>query len=237
MGVDGFPERHDIPPSPVAITSVDVNFESAGFLAAKMLWDVVASLGTTGTHGTTRTIGAICPSHQSHSSQRSHPAATFGPLMVERRESTRGRGRRERFVLEATEAIRREACDGLTAERLAARFPVSRKHFERRFREATGHSVLDEILNIRLESVMAYLRLERDGDKALTLTPVPDSGPFRVEIDLAKRGFAPGAPAPVVAAVEPIGSSPDATPPDWNQKDGILSLTVDSKSFAYRISL
>jgi transcriptional regulator GlxA family with amidase domain len=81
--------------------------------------------------------------------------------MVERRESTRGRGRRERFVLEAAEAIRREACDGLTATELAARFPVSRKHFERRFREATGHSVLDEILHIRLEQVTAYL-LRRD---------------------------------------------------------------------------
>ena len=86
-------------------------------------------------------------------------------------------------------------------------------------------------------------RLERDGDKALTLTPVPDGGPFRVEIDLARiarLGATPlrsSAPAPVVAAVEPVGSSPEATPPDWNQKDGILSLTVDSKSFAYRISL
>ena len=49
----------------------------------------------------------------------------------------------------------------LTAAMLAARFPVSRKHFERRFREAIGHSVLDEILNIRLENVTAYL-LRRD---------------------------------------------------------------------------
>jgi transcriptional regulator GlxA family with amidase domain len=81
--------------------------------------------------------------------------------MVVRRESTRGRGRREPFVLEAAEAIRREACDGLSAAALAVRFPVSRKHFERRFREATGHSVLDEILNVRLEQVQAYL-LRRD---------------------------------------------------------------------------
>ena len=64
-------------------------------------------------------------------------------------------------MIEAVETIRREACDGLTAAELAARFPVSRKHFERRFREATGHSVLDEILNIRLEQVQAYL-LRRD---------------------------------------------------------------------------
>ena len=139
VGVDGSPERHDIPPSPVPISSVNVNFESAGFLAARMLWNILAQ--------------------SSHSSVADK--ATFGPLMVERRESTRGRGRRERFVLEAAEAIRREACDGLTAASIAARFPVSRKHFERRFREAIGHSVLDEILNIRLENVTTYL-LRRD---------------------------------------------------------------------------
>ena len=141
VGVDGSPDRHDIPPSPVAITSVNVNFESAGFLAARVLAETLAARGT-GERLETRT-------------------ALFGPLMVERRESTRGRGRRERFILEAAEAIRREACDGLTAAGLAARFPVSRKHFERRFREAIGHSVLDEILNIRLEGVTAYL-LRRD---------------------------------------------------------------------------
>jgi len=141
VGVDGSPERHDIPTSPVPITSVNVNFESAGFLAARVLAETLAARGA-GERLETRT-------------------ALFGPLMVERRESTRGRGRRERFILEAAETIRREACDGLTAAGLAARFPVSRKHFERRFREATGHSVLDEILHIRLEQVTAYL-LRRD---------------------------------------------------------------------------
>jgi LacI family transcriptional regulator len=149
VGVDGFPERHDIPPSPVAITSVDVNFESAGFLAAKMLWDVVATKSTKEHKDFVNSVSFVAKN------------ATFGPLLVVRRASTGGRGRRERFVLEAAEAIRREACDGLTASELAARFPVSRKHFERRFREATGHSVLDEILHVRLEQVQAYL-LRRD---------------------------------------------------------------------------
>ena len=137
VGVDGAPERHDIPPSPVPLSSVDVNFESAGFLAARTLAEILAVAPT----------GGISDS----------PRRRYGPLMVVRRESTRGRGRREWFVLEAAEAIRREACDGLTAAALAARFSVSRKHFERRFREATGHSVLDEILNVRLEQVQAYL--------------------------------------------------------------------------------
>ncbi len=136
VGVDGSPERHDIPSPPVPISSVNVNFESAGFLAAKMLASKI-------------------------SRPREATTATFGPLMVVRRESTRGRGRHERYILEAAEMIRREAFEGLTAAELAARFPVSRTHFERRFREATGHSVLDEILNIRLEQVQSYL-LRRD---------------------------------------------------------------------------
>jgi LacI family transcriptional regulator len=159
VGVDGSPERHDIPPSPVPITSVDVNFEKAGFLAARALAEILAAKN------------AKKRKHKDHSATPANgangvndvkfPPLLFGPLMVERRESTRGRGRREPFVLEAAEAIRREACNGLTAAALAARFPVSRKHFERRFREAIGHSVLDEILNIRLEQVQAYL-LRRD---------------------------------------------------------------------------
>ena len=84
-------------------------------------------------------------------------AAAFGPLCVLRGDSTRGRGRRDPHVLEAVGIIRREACEGLTAAALAARVPGSRKHFERRFREAMGHSILDEILHVRLERVCTLL--------------------------------------------------------------------------------
>jgi len=112
------------------ISSVKLDIEQAGFMAAKML----ASFGS------------------------GRPAsASFGTLLVLRRESTRGFGRREPFVLAAVEMIRREACNGLSARELASRFPVSRNLFERRFREAMGHSVLDEILHVRLEQVQALL--------------------------------------------------------------------------------
>jgi LacI family transcriptional regulator len=77
--------------------------------------------------------------------------------MAVRRKSTGGQGRHEKFILEAVEMIRREACDGLTAKRLIERYPQSRRNFERRFREAVGHSVLDEILHVRLEAVCALL--------------------------------------------------------------------------------
>ena len=58
---------------------------------------------------------------------------------------------------EAVAVIRREACDGLTARDLAARFPGTRRLFDMRFREATGHSVLDEILHVRLEKAFELL--------------------------------------------------------------------------------
>jgi LacI family transcriptional regulator len=83
---------------------------------------------------------------------------TFGPLMTIRRESTRGRGRREPHVMKAVEIIRREACGGgLTPAKLAARLPGSRRLFDLRFREAMGHSVLDEIQSVQLERVCDLL--------------------------------------------------------------------------------
>ena len=84
-------------------------------------------------------------------------AATIGPLLVVRRESTGGYGRREPYVVRAVEIIRREACDGLTAAGLAARMPGSRRLLEMRFREAMGHSILDEIMHVRLEKVETLL--------------------------------------------------------------------------------
>lgn len=109
------------------VSSVQLDFERMGWLAAKML------------------------------AERVPGTAVVGPLLTVRRESTSGRGRHEARIAEAVEAIRREACDGLTARALAARFPGSRRLFEMRFREATGHSVLDEILHVRLEKAFALL--------------------------------------------------------------------------------
>ena len=77
--------------------------------------------------------------------------------MVIRRESTRGFGRREPYIFNAVELIRREACNGLTPAKLAARVPGSRRLFELRFREAMGHSVLDEIQSVQLEKVCTLL--------------------------------------------------------------------------------
>ena len=80
-------------------------------------------------------------------------------------------------------------------------------------------------------------RIERDGDAALVLIPLPESGPFRAEIDLSTgRSAVAGAPSPAVTAVEPVEPSPGAAPPDWKQTGGTLVISVDSKSFAYRVA-
>ena len=117
-----------------SLTSVQVDSERTGYVAARML--AAAASGDAAADGA---------------------AVLIGPLLVVRRESTRGRGRREPRIAEAVAMIRAEACDGLDAATLAARFPGSRRLFEMRFREAMGHSVLDEILEVRLETAKSLL--------------------------------------------------------------------------------
>ena len=85
-------------------------------------------------------------------------------------------------------------------------------------------------------------RLTRDGDHALLLTPIPDPRPFRAEIDLSNHtSLVTGAQdpaasaAPLVIAVDPVEPSLDAGWPAWRQNGAVLSLSVDAKSFAYRI--
>lgn len=126
----------------LSLSSVRIDFELAGYLAARLLSEIL------------KTSSGNLKAHRADSCRT---AAVFGPLLVERRDSTRGRGRREPFILQAMEILRREACEGLTASALAARFRCSRKLFERRFREAMGRPVLDEILAVRMERVMDLL--------------------------------------------------------------------------------
>ena len=129
LGVDGMPDESG-DATIRRLSSVRMDFELAGYLAARLL----------------SSLPSLPPQ-----------AAAFGPLCVLRGDSTRGRGRRDPHVLEAVGIIRREACEGLTAAALAARVPGSRKHCERRFREAMGHAVRDEILLVRLQAVMDLL--------------------------------------------------------------------------------
>lgn len=116
-----------------SISSIQVDFELAGYHAAKLLDERIDS-------------GTVVK-----------PLIAFGPMLTVRRESTRGFGRREPRILSAMEMIRREACNGLTAADVTAQFAGSRRLVELRFRETLGHSILDEIQNVRMEKVQFLL--------------------------------------------------------------------------------
>ena len=109
------------------ITSIQVVCERAGFLAAALL------------------------------GEKERTSVSYGPMLAGWRESTGGAGRREPHILAAVERIRREACDGLTARQVIAAAPGSKRLFTLRFREATGHSVLEEIRHVRLEKAEMLL--------------------------------------------------------------------------------
>jgi len=152
VGVDNDPElcEDDSP----ALSSIQVDFERMGHVAARMLGERMSAEGNvSGNAGLNRLSGEAALNGVDGSGK----AVSISPMLVIRRRSTGGRGRQESLILKAVEMIRREAADGLTAGDLAARFPGSRRHFERRFREAMGHSVFDEILHVRIEKAMALL--------------------------------------------------------------------------------
>lgn len=133
VGVDNFREMTNSGDS--RLSSIQVDFECAGYKAAKAL---------------------DCRLH-------GFPAETcddwFDPLMVVRRESTRGCGRREALISKVVETIRREACNGLTVRDVIAGTGVggSRRWLEIRFRESMGHSILEEIQRVRMEKVQFLL--------------------------------------------------------------------------------
>ncbi len=128
VSVDNFTKLCECAETP--ISSIQLDFERLGFLAAGML----------GVKG--------CDDEE---------IPLIGPLLTVRRKSTSGRGRHEPWIMDAIETIRREACNGLTASALIKRYPASKRLFTLRFREATGHSVLDEILHVRLEKACTLL--------------------------------------------------------------------------------
>lgn len=162
VGVDNIEARSNALAAP--LTSIRLDFERMGYVAARMLGEEIGR----GTGGTDRTggtggtggTGDNCPASRArpaHPSPSDASPVIVGPLMVVRRKSTSGRGRHEPRIDEAVAMIRREACEGLTVAALAARFPGSRRLFDIRFREAMGHSALDEILHVRLERVCELL--------------------------------------------------------------------------------
>ena len=155
------------------ISSVRLDFELAGYLAAKTLGSFLAAKNAKNS----KDNSAIFANSAFFAAKKERGGITFPPLMVDRRKSTRGYGRREPRILEAMEMIRREACDGLTAETLAKRFRGSRQHFALRFKEAAGHTILDEILNVRIARATELL-----ANTDMPISAVADFCGFRTKL-------------------------------------------------------
>lgn len=118
------------------LSSIELDYFAAGRIAAETLDAFM--------HGR----GGRSPSEM----MRSYP-----PGSVVRRESTRLFAKRDKSISAAVEFIRKEACNGISALDVVATIPCSRRMAEIRFRAATGHSILEEILSIRMEKARQLL--------------------------------------------------------------------------------
>lgn len=117
------------------LSSIDPDFRRAGMLAAELLFEAAEKGGAPMARG----------------------RLDFGPLRVVCRESMRTPTVSDKRVADALAFIRREASSGLRAADVTARFPYSRRLACLRFRKATGHTILEEIHAVQLETVKRLL--------------------------------------------------------------------------------
>ncbi|MBQ0032234.1 MAG: substrate-binding domain-containing protein [bacterium] len=86
---------------------------------------------------------------------------SFGTLAVFHRASTRALRRHDEKAMRLVETIRRMATDTVTIPELAKEFGLAVRTVELRFKEATGHSIRDEIQSLRLERAKVLLSQPR----------------------------------------------------------------------------
>ena len=115
------------------ITSIELDFREAGRLAADLLAELIADPKLPSRH------------------------LKFGPVRLVRRQSTRALRFNDPRITRAVERIRRDATAGLTAADVLAELPFSRRVAEKRFRAATGKTILEEIQDVRFEKICELL--------------------------------------------------------------------------------
>lgn len=115
------------------LSSVGLDFRYSGYRAGQLLYELVNGRLT------------------------DRPIESAPPLSITRRNSSRVFLQSDRHALKVSELIRARACAGLQAREALALYPCSRRLAEIRFRQATGHSVLEEIRSVRLEHAKKLL--------------------------------------------------------------------------------
>lgn len=135
IGVDDDPivcERTSPP-----LTSIGLDFERGGYLCAQLLGERIRN------------------------PKVDDVRLMFGVTSVTRRLSTRGLRPGGGRVAKAITYIRRTACEGVTVPMVAAVMGLRRRMAEVVFRRETGHSIHEEIQDVRLEQVENLLRNPR----------------------------------------------------------------------------
>lgn len=79
------------------------------------------------------------------------------PRGIVRRSSTRAFAAIDPIVAKVREFIRERVTGGVTAHEAAALFPCSLRMAEIRFKNATGNSIMEEIVTARMEAAMAMM--------------------------------------------------------------------------------
>ncbi len=116
------------------LSSVTLDFRTSGYRAGELLNELVS--------------GRL----------KDRPLVSVPPLGFTRRNSSRTFLKSDGCALRASELIRLKACSGLTAKDVLPLFPCSRRLAEIRFRKATGRSVGEEIVAVRIERAKELLR-------------------------------------------------------------------------------
>lgn len=116
------------------ITSIHPDFIRSGYLAAELLAKKIANPSLKG------------------------QVVRYGQTGVVRRQSTRRFPRKDPTVSKLLETIRQRATDpSLSIESLAEEAGCSRRYADMRFRAILGHTILDEIHEVRIEAVKRLL--------------------------------------------------------------------------------
>ena len=135
MAVIGVDDNADICESvEPSLTSISIDFEQGGFLAARLLDERI------------------------HSPRQRFRCETIPPLAVVRRHSTRGSGIADSMVAKALEEIRRRAEEGLDVDGVAEIMKCSRRSAEMRFLRNTGRTICDEIGLVLMDRATDMLR-------------------------------------------------------------------------------
>ena len=151
------------------LSSVRPNFRQGGYLAAELLYRAIRHPERPGWH------------------------VKYKPEGVTRRGSTRAFTRKDQSVDATMRIIQDKACSGLSARDALANFGCSRRLADSRFRQATGKSVLETILEVRLTNAVKLLSNPRqDLNSIANLCGYETPNSFR-KFFTQKTGLSPSA--------------------------------------------